>query len=65
MDEEKVSKLLPPSYVLVAKAHFLNLEFISALGVFHRLPFKLWLIINNLLGIIKKGYWILLKYEKC
>jgi ubiquinone/menaquinone biosynthesis C-methylase UbiE len=64
MDEEKVSKLLPPGYMLVAKAHFPNLEFVSTLEIFHKLPFTLWFIINNLLGIIKKGYWILLKYKK-
>jgi SAM-dependent methyltransferase len=64
MDEEKVSKLLPPSYVLVTKAHFPNLQLISTLGIFHRLPFPLWFIINNFLGIIKKGYWILVKYKK-
>jgi ubiquinone/menaquinone biosynthesis C-methylase UbiE len=64
MDVEKVSKLLPPGYVLVAKAHFPNLEFVSISEIFHKLSFTLWLIINNLLGIIKKGYWILLKYKK-
>jgi hypothetical protein len=64
MDVEKVSKLLPPGYMLVAKARFPNLEFVSTLEIFHKLPFTLWFIINNLLGIIKKGYWILLKYKK-
>jgi hypothetical protein len=64
MDEEKVSNLLPPGYVLVAKAHFPNLASVSISEIFHKLPFTLWLIINNLFGIIKKGYWILLKYKK-
>jgi ubiquinone/menaquinone biosynthesis C-methylase UbiE len=64
MDEEKVSKLLPPGYVLVAKAHFPNLKFISISEIFRKLPFTWWFTINNLLGIIKKGYWILLKYKK-
>jgi hypothetical protein len=64
MDEEKVSKLLPPGYVLVAKAHFPNLNFISISEIFRKLPFTWWFAINNLFGIIKKGYWILLKYKK-
>jgi len=64
MDEERVSRLLPPGYTLVAKAHFPNLEFISTMEIFRKLPFTLWFVLNNLLGIVKKGYWILLKYRK-
>jgi len=64
MDEEKVRKLLPSSYMLIAKAHFPNVEFVSIMGIFQKIPFRLWFIMNNLLGFLKKGYWILLKYKK-
>ena len=26
-------------------------------------PLTFWLIINNILGLIRKGYWIILKYK--
>jgi len=64
MDEGKVKKLLSDHYILIAKCHLLNVELISTSSIFKLLPTKLWLIINSLLGNLRKGYWIILKYKK-
>jgi len=64
MDEDKVTNLLPSHYSLVDHCHFPNVGLISLSRLFKYLPLKLWLIVNNLLGKIRKGYWLLLKYKK-
>jgi ubiquinone/menaquinone biosynthesis C-methylase UbiE len=64
MDETKVSELLPPNYLLAATYHFPNIEIVSTSTFCQKLPLRLWLLLNSMLGKIRKGYWILLKYEK-
>jgi len=64
MDEGKVSQLLPQNYALISSCHLLNVEIVSASTIFQHLPFRFWLLLNNLLGKIRKGYWILLQYSK-
>jgi ubiquinone/menaquinone biosynthesis C-methylase UbiE len=64
MDEGKVSQLLPQNYALISSYHFPNVEIVSASTIFQHLPFRFWLLLNNLLGRIRKGYWILLQYIK-
>ena len=64
MDEEKVTSLLPNHYTLTASCHLPNVRLISLSRIFRRLPLKLWLVLNNLLGKFRKGYWIILKYKK-
>ena len=64
MDEEKVTNLLPNSYTLVKQLTLPNVELISTSTIFAHLPFRLWLFLNDMLGKIRKGYWLLLKYEK-
>lgn len=64
MDEEKVTSLLPSNYTLVSSCHLPNVGLISLATIFERLPLRLWLLLNNLLGKIRKGYWLLLKYHK-
>ena len=64
MDEGKVSQLLPKNYALISSYHFPNVEIVSASTIFQHLPFRFWLLLNNLLGRIWKGYWILLQYIK-
>lgn len=64
MDQEKVDSLLPNHYTLVVSCHLPNLGIISLSRIFAHLPLKLWLVFNNLLGKLRKGYWILLKYQK-
>jgi len=64
MDEGKVNQLLPQNYVLISSYQFPNVEIVSASTIFQHLPFRFWLLLNNLLGRIRRGYWILLKYIK-
>lgn len=64
MSEEIVTNLLPENYSLTSKYTLPNLELISLSTVFRKLPFKIWFTVNNILGKIRKGYWLLLKYEK-
>ena len=64
MDEKNVTSLLPKNYTLTSRHTLPNLELISLLTIFRRLPFKIWFMLNNILGKIRKGYWLLLKYEK-
>ena len=64
LDEERVTSLLSYRYSLVARCHFPNLALLSLSSIFQHLPFRLWLISNNLLGRVRRGYWVLLKYDK-
>ena len=64
MDEEKVTNLLPNHYNLVATCCLPNVGLISLAGIFEHLPLRFWLLLNNLLGKVRKGYWIMLKYKK-
>jgi ubiquinone/menaquinone biosynthesis C-methylase UbiE len=64
MDERKVADLLSSHYVLMVKLTLANVGFISLSSVFSHLQFRIWLLLNNLLGKIHKGYWLLLKYQK-
>lgn len=64
MDEEKITGLLPNHYTLTASCHLPNVGLVSLSGIFQRLPLNLWLVLNNLLGKFRKGYWIILKYKK-
>ncbi|MEM1829880.1 MAG: class I SAM-dependent methyltransferase [Thermofilaceae archaeon] len=64
MDERDVTDLLPRNYNLTLKYTLPNLELISLSSLFNKLPFKLWLVLNNILGRVHKGYWLLLKYRK-
>jgi|GEM_PF-1794344 2-polyprenyl-3-methyl-5-hydroxy-6-metoxy-1,4-benzoquinol methylase len=63
-DENKVTSLLPENYILTEKKHLPNVELISCSALLGNLPYLLWLILNSLLGLIRKGYWIVLKYKK-
>jgi len=63
-DERKFSNMLPIAYKLLAKKRMPNLELISAAGVFELLPARVWLIMNDLLGVIRKGYWVILRFIK-
>jgi SAM-dependent methyltransferase len=64
LDEEKIMGLLPSTYSLTATCHLPNVAFVSLSRVFRNLPFTTWLVLNNLLGGIRKGYWIILKFRK-
>jgi SAM-dependent methyltransferase len=64
LDEERIMRLLPSTYSLTATCHLPNIPFVSLSRVFQNLPFRAWLVMNNLLGRIRKGYWIILKFHK-
>ena len=64
LDEQKITSLLPKNYKLLEKTHLPHLELISCYRIMSDLPFRLWFLINNILGAIRKGYWIILKYIK-
>lgn len=63
LDESKVTSLLSKDYKLIKKKHLPNIEIISCSSLFKYLPLRIWLLLNDLLGMIKKGYWIILKYN--
>jgi ubiquinone/menaquinone biosynthesis C-methylase UbiE len=63
-DENKISALLPSHFKLVEKNHLPNLAIVSCSKIMQPLPLILWYAINNLFGLMKKGYWIVLKYHK-
>jgi len=63
MDERTVSELLTSSFRFIEKNHLPNIAQISIMTFFERLHPKVWLMLNRLLGTVRKGYWILLKYE--
>jgi len=64
LDEYKVTSLLPKNYKLIEKKHFPNIPSISCSRLMELLPLRLWLIINDILGIIRKGCWIILKCKR-
>jgi ubiquinone/menaquinone biosynthesis C-methylase UbiE len=64
MDEDILASLLPPNFRPVEKFHLPNLERISCLTVFRSLPLTLWILANEFLGLLSKGYWLVTKYSK-
>jgi len=60
--EEDVFSLLPKHYKLLGKRHLPNMFFRFA--VFQFLPLSIWLFLNDFIGIIRKGYWVILKFKK-
>jgi len=63
-DENKLKSLLSQNYEQIEKKHIPNIELLSCHRIFGNFPLQIWLIINNILGLIRKGYWIILKYKK-
>jgi len=63
-DLEKIFSLLPKGYSTEKCVFLPNIPRISLSTLFRRLPFRVWLPLNNLLGVIKKGYWIVLRCVK-
>lgn len=63
-DENKLKSLLSQNYEQIEKKHIPNIELLSSHRIFGNFPLQIWLIINNILGLIRKGYWIILKYKK-
>jgi ubiquinone/menaquinone biosynthesis C-methylase UbiE len=63
-DEDKLASFLPKNYKEVKKKHLPNLELISCSTLLNWMPLRIWLLVNDFLGIIRKGYWITLKLVK-
>jgi ubiquinone/menaquinone biosynthesis C-methylase UbiE len=64
LDEYKILSLLPSHFRLVKKFHLPNVTMISSSSMLRTLPILIWLVINNTLGLLTKGYWIVLQFTK-
>jgi ubiquinone/menaquinone biosynthesis C-methylase UbiE len=65
LDEHKITSLLSPYHFSLTKMHHLpNVGLVSCSRLFKWLPLPLWLIVNKVLGLVRKGYWIILQYKK-
>ena len=63
-DENKLASLFHENYKVVKKKYLPNLELISCSKLLSWIPSRIWLLINDFLGIIRKGYRITLKLVK-
>ncbi|HEY7227749.1 MAG TPA: class I SAM-dependent methyltransferase [Nitrososphaeraceae archaeon] len=64
LDVEKISSLVPPQFKIVESYHLPNVQILSCAKIFKPLPLAIWSKINELLGLYKKGYWIVIKYQR-
>jgi ubiquinone/menaquinone biosynthesis C-methylase UbiE len=64
LDVEKVSSLVPANFKLIEVYHLPNIQIVSCSNLLKPLPLIIWLRINSLLGLVRKGYWIIVKYQK-
>lgn len=63
-DEKKLSCILPKNYRLINKWYLPNIAIISLSRFFQYFPIRAWLAINRLLGLYRKGYWLIMKLQK-
>jgi SAM-dependent methyltransferase len=66
IDETYMISKLPsyPNFSLTKKYRLPNVEMISCISAFERFPLHLWMLVNKVLGIIRKGYWIVMLFSK-
>lgn len=65
LSELDIQKILPHAdYRLLTKYRLPNIQLISCKDTFEPLPLQAWLFLNEILGFISKGYWIVLHYVK-
>lgn len=64
LDVYKIRSLIPIDYRLIELYHLANVQIISCANFLKPIPLTIWLQINNLLGLVRKGYWIIVKYQK-
>lgn len=66
-NEANLISLMPDYYRLLTKKHLPNayIHVFTWLPLLKKLPFKVWHILNDVLGNIKKGYWAFFKFRKC
>ena len=63
-NEEKLVTLLSNCFSCDVCCFLPNVRLVSLSRIFQYLPFRIWLVLNNLLARINKGYWIILKCRK-
>lgn len=66
MQEDYITSRIPKnSNLQLAKKYLMpNVPIVSCKSIFEYLPLPLWLLTNDILGMVKKGYWIVLHYER-
>ena len=64
MDEEKIIAAFPNAYELLKRYHIVNFPFVSLSWFSSKLHFGVWIGLNNLLGRVSRGYWIMLSLKK-
>lgn len=66
MDDDYITSRLPSGsrFSLASKHRLPNIQLISCKTFFEPLPLNLWLLMNTVLGLVKKGYWIVLHYNR-
>lgn len=66
MGEEYIKSKIPSSsnFSLAKKYRLPNIQLISCKPIFGLLPFRVWLLLNHALGLAKKGYWMVLHFER-
>lgn len=63
-DDNNITALVPRHFELVERYHLPNIAQISCNRILQALPVSIWLLLNNFLGLIRTGYWIVLVYIK-
>jgi ubiquinone/menaquinone biosynthesis C-methylase UbiE len=64
LDVKKISSLVPSHFKLIELYHLPNVQIVSCAKLLKPLPLIVWFQINRFLGLVRKGYWITLKYQK-
>ena len=64
--ERDIVSFLPSPYALIVKKHLPNTDIhkITWLPLIRHLPIRIWLKLNDKLGRIEKGYWVIFKFKK-
>jgi ubiquinone/menaquinone biosynthesis C-methylase UbiE len=53
-----------PNLVLRATYRLPNVQMVSCKPFFKSWPFRIWLLLNDMLGVVKKGYWAVYCFSK-
>lgn len=64
LDEFAIQEILPECYDLLRTCRLPNLQIVSCKSIFQKFPLSVWLLLNNILGLIGKGYWIVCSFAK-
>jgi len=64
--EKDIVSFLPSFYALIVRKYLpnTNIHMITWLPLIKRLPIRIWLKLNDKLGKIKRGYWVIFKFKK-